>query len=308
MEVAQETPFDASAPRVGALLKQRREALGLSIADVAAKTRVPPRHLAAIEADAHDSLPALPFAIGFVKSFARALDLPADRIVEQFRAETTKTVHVPQHVPLEPLDEKRVPPVGLVAASVAAVALLIAGVGAYSAGWLGGEEEVPAVASDVAPIEPAPVDVAPAEVAPATNEFDVPPGTAQAQIQPAPTATAPAATSAPAPATTAATTAATGTPPPPAAIPAGPITISATEDAWLKVYDRTTRKAVKMGILKAGETYQVEGDPNQLLLWTGKAGALRISVGGQTLPPLGGPVETVRDVSLAPADLMARAG
>ena len=36
-------------------------------------TRVPVRHLRAIEADAHDSLPALPYAIGFVKTLARAL-------------------------------------------------------------------------------------------------------------------------------------------------------------------------------------------------------------------------------------------
>ena len=43
-----------------------------------------------------------------------------------------------------------------------------------------------------------------------------------------------------------------------------------------------------------------------LLLWTGKAGVLKVIVGGRAIPPLGKPVETVRDVSLAPADLLAR--
>jgi hypothetical protein len=87
----------------------------------------------------------------------------------------------------------------------------------------------------------------------------------------------------------------------------GPVVISATEDAWIKVYDRTQRATVKMGILKPGETYQVPGDRSDLLLWTGRAGALRITVGGRPVPALGGPRDTVQDVSLAPGDLLARA-
>src|SRR3546814_7687023 len=61
-----------------------------------------------------------------------------------------------------------------------------------------------------------------------------------------------------------------------------------------------------MGILKGGESYAVPGDPEQLLLWTGKAGAIRITVGGKPVAPLGQPVQTVRDISLAPGSLLAR--
>src|SRR3546814_9446456 len=84
-----------------------------------------------------------------------------------------------------------------------------------------------------------------------------------------------------------------------------PVVRTASEDAWIKVYD-TSGQTVRMGILKGGESYAVPGDPEQLLLWTGKAGAIRITVGGKPVAPLGQPVQTVRDISLAPGSLLAR--
>lgn len=42
------------------------------------------------------------------------------------------------------------------------------------------------------------------------------------------------------------------------------------------------------------------------MIRTGKAGVLGIAIGGKALAPIGGPVQTVKDVSLAPADLAAR--
>jgi hypothetical protein len=83
--------------------------------------------------------------------------------------------------------------------------------------------------------------------------------------------------------------------------------LTATEDVWIKIYDRATRTSAKIGILKAGESFAVPTEPPGLLLWTGKAGALAVTVGGRAVPPLGGPVETIRDVSLSAADLLARA-
>jgi hypothetical protein len=82
--------------------------------------------------------------------------------------------------------------------------------------------------------------------------------------------------------------------------------LTANEDVWIKIYDRATRTSAKIGILKAGESFAVPADPPGLQLWTGKAGALTVTVNGKPIPPLGGPVQTVRDVSLAAADLLAR--
>jgi hypothetical protein len=91
-----------------------------------------------------------------------------------------------------------------------------------------------------------------------------------------------------------------------APVAVGAVAITPTEDVWVKIYDRS-RTVVKSGIIKAGETFPVPADPPGLLLWTGKAGVLGITVGGKPIPPLGGPAQTIKDVSLAPADLVARA-
>src|SRR5258708_33222050 len=72
---------------VGVRLRRAREAKGLSLDDVCARTRVPPRHLKAIEEDAFDQLPAAPYSVGFAKAFADAVGLNRDEIGREFRAE-----------------------------------------------------------------------------------------------------------------------------------------------------------------------------------------------------------------------------
>ena len=255
--------------RVGAVLGEARVAAGLELADIARDTRVPVRHLRAIEADDHRALPALPYAIGFVKSFARAVHLDAEAVATQFRSETSKTAHVPAVASIEVLDERRMPPRGLLVLSIVAVLAIVAAVVAYSAGMFTPSHSTVVPATE-APALPPPAAVTPADAA-------------------APVAAAPATAAAAAP-----------------AIAPGPVSITATEDAWIKIYDKATRTSVKVGNLKAGERFDVPAEPAGLMLWTGRAGALKISVGGRVLPPLGGPAQTVKDVSLAPADLIAR--
>jgi cytoskeletal protein RodZ len=72
---------------VGARLRRAREAHGLSLDDISARTRVPTRHLKAIEEDAFDQLPAAPYSVGFAKAFADAVGLSRDEIGRDFRAE-----------------------------------------------------------------------------------------------------------------------------------------------------------------------------------------------------------------------------
>ena len=119
--------IEPGALRTGALLSAAREAAGIDLVDLARESRVPLRHLKAIEADSHASLPALPYTIGFVKTFARAVGLDPEATALQFRAETTKVAHVPTVPSLEPLDERRVPSRSLAMASVVIIALIIAG-------------------------------------------------------------------------------------------------------------------------------------------------------------------------------------
>lgn len=277
--------------RVGQTLAAARAARGVELEDIARDTRVPLRHLRAIEADAHDSLPALPYTIGFVKSFARAVGVDADTAAAQFRAETSKTAHVPSAIVLEPLDERRLPPRWLVGASLAALLAVGAGVLLWSSG-----------AFDP-PVPPPPVvirEAAPA--APAAMTADAAPTTA-----PGTTTALPAATpgGAPGVAPPLVPGGAPGIAVPPLAGASG-VVIVPTEDVWVKIYD-AQRNTVKVGLLKGGERYDVPASPPGLMLWTGKAGVLQVSVNGRAVPPLGGPVQTVKDVSLAPADLLARA-
>ena len=270
-----------TALSTGATLAAARADAGLVLADIAKDTRVPLRHLQAIENDAHDALPALPYAIGFVKSFARAVGLDAETLAAQFRRETTKVPHVPQMVTLEPVDERRLPSRGLVMASVAAVLLIIGALAAWGSGLF---DPAPAVQT-VTP-GPQPVDTAPS-VADSTSPAAPANGLT---VPPADTAAAPG-----------------NSPVAPPAVAGGAVVLTAKEDVWIKIYSRATKTSAKIGILKSGEAFNVPNDPPGLLLWTGKAGALAITVGGKPVAALGGPVETVRDVSLAPADLLARA-
>jgi len=59
----------------GAVLARAREAAGLTQADVAGQMRISLRQLEAIEADRYDQLPGPVFVRGFVRNYARLLDL-----------------------------------------------------------------------------------------------------------------------------------------------------------------------------------------------------------------------------------------
>ena len=62
-----------------------------------------------------------------------------------------------------------------------------------------------------------------------------------------------------------------------------------------------------MGTLKAGQSYQLPAAAQAPRLRTARANVLRVSVGATQIPPLGPPETTISNVSLAPADLVARA-
>lgn len=254
---------------VGALLAEARAAAGRDLADLARETRVALRYLMAIEADDHEALPALPYALGFVKTFARSVGLNPESVGAQFRAETRLTPHVPSAPSLEPLDEARLPSQGLALAGLAVLVLVIGGLGLYGSGVL---DRVPS---------------APQVAAPAPAAID----------------TATAAASAPAPAPAAAAPGASAAAATPTIIPtSGPVTLTARTDVWVKIYSRITGRKAFQGLMVAGSIYKVPEDNGPLVLRAGRAGEIEVSVAGVKLPPLGGSVETVDGVVLtAPA-------
>src|SRR5690349_11247663 len=59
----------------GAAIRKRREALGYSLDEVAAATRIPLAHLRAIERERFDLLPAGPYASAYVRALCNHLGI-----------------------------------------------------------------------------------------------------------------------------------------------------------------------------------------------------------------------------------------
>lgn len=94
-----------------------------------------------------------------------------------------------------------------------------------------------------------------------------------------------------------------------AALPAanGPVVLTATEDVWLRIDQAGGGAPLYMGTLKGGQSYQVPAGAQSPRVRTARANALRVSVGGAQVAPLGPPETTISNVSLTAADLLARA-
>lgn len=120
------TLFPATA---GEKLRGAREAQGLELAEIAARTRIPQRHLEAIEKSDYAGLPSVTYSIGFAKSYARALGLDEVEIARELREELgnspERAVPIPSYA-LE--DPSRVPPRGLAWAGLAVAVLALIGV------------------------------------------------------------------------------------------------------------------------------------------------------------------------------------
>lgn len=147
---------------VGERLRAKREALGLSLSEVAARTRVPLRHLEAIEAADYAGLPSVTYAVGFVRAYARAVDEDEVALARDVRAEVAKIERVaPRYQPYEVADPARVPSRGLmiVAAGIALALLVLAGL--WFATGFGKQTTDQAVPPPVAAVAPAARSAAP---------------------------------------------------------------------------------------------------------------------------------------------------
>ena len=325
----------AAPPRrntVGALLRRAREERGLSVPAVARDLCMRPGYIEAIETGRLDALPALTYAIGYVRAYAAHLGFDGDRVAQRFRAETGAD-DKPHELSF------RLPPAH--GELPRAAVLLVGGVIALAAyggwylyastetttvrqvqpvperftAWLGKEPAgmTAAVENAVGQAEPLPIEVA--VVSPASAPAAADADRAQTQALSAgdgqPTAVpAQAGNSAPAgeadPRGTP-TQAAAGAFPPDrlgTTDSAGNtrIVLKARMDCWIEIKDTVSGKLVYARLLRAGDTYPVADRPGLRLL-AGNAGGLDIMIDGKTLPPLGRPGAVVRNIALDPAGL-----
>lgn len=148
-------PDDATMPSVGFQLRAGRERLGMSIEDVVAKIKLAPRQIVALEADDFQALPETTFLRGFVRSYAKLLQLEVQPLLDALPgAQVAKVIVDTQKVEAPFPSEKTVRRQNvnlLIAAFI--VALLIAGFAAWQAKAPHPAEQATDAASDVAIVE-----------------------------------------------------------------------------------------------------------------------------------------------------------
>lgn len=112
----------------GQQLRSAREAQGISLEDVAARTRIPTRHLQSLEDGEWDKLPAPTYTIGFAKSYASVVGLDRNEIGETLRTEMGGGALAarPEAQVFEPADPARVMPRWLVLLALLALVAVAA--------------------------------------------------------------------------------------------------------------------------------------------------------------------------------------
>lgn len=238
----------------GERLREAREAQGLSLAEIAARTRIPIRQLEAVETSNFAALPSITYSVGFAKAYARAVGLDEVSIARDVRGQNDQVaVRRTDYEAYEITESTRVPTSGLaVLGGVVAVLLLIA-VGLWYGTSLFRGEDAPT---------PAPTE-----------------NSAEAQANPA-------------------------TAPTPAA--GGHVTLTATDDVWMRVYDATGTTLYE-NTLKPGDRYDVPVDANNPMINIGRPDKLQVTLNGSLVAPLGDGKVAIKDVPIGAAALQARA-
>lgn len=160
-----ELPLDTAGTR----LQRAREAAGMDRAQLAAVTRIPERHLAAIEAGDFSSLPARAYAVGFSRSYAKAVNLDPEEIVSAVRTELAEQEPMEPRRTIqtfEPGDPARIPGVNLVWLAAAGIIAVLLAVFLFARPMIAPGMSLPSILPEETPAA-APAQVAAAPVAPA---------------------------------------------------------------------------------------------------------------------------------------------
>jgi len=249
--------------RTGDKLRLAREAAGLSLADVATRTRITQRHLEAIEKSDFSELPGRTYVTGFARAYARAIDLPEAEVAASIRQELDEDQYGsrPAYEAYEPTDPARLPTARLTWTLVIVALLLVSAYGVWRFLSVEPDEALIAAQNQAADASEAPAANAPA--------------------------TAPTKAGAPVPAN-------------------APVVLTGLSEVWIG-FDDAKGKTENWRTLDAGETYEVPADYiAQFTLRTSIPQALKVTVGGRDVGPIGPADTLVKGVSLKPADLLAR--
>lgn len=314
---------------IGAMLRKRREEVGQDLADISAVTHIKPMFLKAIEEGRRKDLPGTAYMIGYIRTYADYLGFDGNRLITDYHAELAgQRKWVDKRAePVEPaaaaaMSQIQASPVVVLGG---VVVLALAAYGAWSI-FAGGGESGTETAAVEAPVEEAPVEEAPpAEPAPSeqpesTAAQPAAPSPANAEASTGAEATAPAEqTPPPAAAPAEAPAAADDQVPPEADVAstggeevveesppqqeaaaedgqAGKIVVRARLESWIQITN-AKKEVLFSRVLRSGETYTVPEEKG-LMLTTGNAGGIEISVNGRKLKSLGTVGLVKRDIPL----------
>lgn len=87
---------------IGEQLRERREALGYTLKEVAEQTRIRKVYLTHIEGEEFNALPGDAYVKGFIRAYARFLKMPADPLVQALYARDVPPSHDDQESSLTP--------------------------------------------------------------------------------------------------------------------------------------------------------------------------------------------------------------
>ncbi|MEP5937032.1 MAG: RodZ domain-containing protein [Erythrobacter sp.] len=262
-DAAEQLPLEGA----GQKLRRAREDKSLSVEQVAAETRIPSRHLEAIEQGDFSALPSRAYAIGFSRTYANLLGLDQEAIISEVRAELAVAQEEGEtyHSSFEPGDPAKVPSTGLVWFAAIAVVLLLAGIiSFYGSYFSAGEGPASLLVQEEVSSE--------AELARAGNGTDAAADDAAATAQP----------------------------------DGGQVVFTALEDGvWARFYDGSGARLLEKQMAN-GERFIVPADADNPQIWTGRPDAFAITIGGQEVPKLAEDDFVMRDVSVTAAALLAR--
>jgi cytoskeleton protein RodZ len=253
--------------RTGDRLRLAREAAGLSLADVATRTRITQRHLAAIEKSDFSELPGRTYVTGFARAYARAVDLPEAEVGAAVRRELEEDAYGarPLYEAYEPTDPARLPTASMTWTLVIIAVLLASAYGVWRFLSVEPGEALIAAQNRAADASEAP-----------QSDAAVPPTTKAGTPQSATAANA-------------------------------PVILTGISEVWIGFDDAAGKtenwRTLDPGETYQVPPEYIE----QFTLRTSIPQALKVTVGGRDVGSIGPADTLVKGVSLKPADLIARA-
>lgn len=270
----------ASPASYGRMLAAERERQGISVVDMAARLRLHPKQIAAIEAEDLDRLPGGPFVRGFVRNYAKELRIDPAPLLDALRERLSPSETSAESAATGPSQFVR----DATRERVSRGVVIVGAVGALIAfgviGWLSTRSAPPALERGQATAPPSPA-------APATPVANDSPAVGAAG-SPAPGAE---------PAAEAAAAAEAAVPVAAAPAPAAPIRLAFRERAWVEVTQADGRVLLSQNN-DAGSEQRLDGRPPFKLV-IGNASAVTLEYRGRVvdLKPLTS-IENVARVTL----------